>query len=73
MFSYIDLENNKKTLLINVRKQLLELATEERRRDLKNVENDLHNFNLNRNDNEINRMNDKIKTRTTTIINRIKK
>ena len=39
---------------------------------MKNVENDLHNFNLNRNDDdEINRMNDKIKTRTTTIINRI--
>ena len=30
-FSYIDLENNKKTLLINVRKQLLKLAAEERR------------------------------------------
>ena len=70
-FSYIDLENNKKTLLIKVRKQLLELAAEERRRDLKNVENDLHHFNLNRNDDEINRMNNKIKTRTTTIINRI--
>ena len=70
-FNYSDLENNKNTLLVTVRKQLLELAVEERRRDLKNAENKLNVLNQNRNEDDIRRLNDKLQARTSKIKNRI--
>ena len=70
-FIYGDLEDSKRTLLVNARKQLLELAAEERRRDLKNAESKLTNFNLHQNEEDTVTLDNKIQSKSTIIMNRI--
>ena len=69
-FSYADLESSKKTLLVNVRKQLLELAAEERKRDLKNMEN---KFTILQQSKDTLVHDNKLQMKSTTIMNRINK
>ena len=68
-FSYKDLEINKRTLLINVRKQLMDLAAEERRRDLRTVESKLRN--LYQSDEEVIKLNSNLQSKVSVIKNRI--
>ena len=67
-FSYQDLESSKKTLLTNVRRQLLELAAEERKRDLKNAENKLTNLQQNK---DATVLDNNLQVKSTSIKNRI--
>ena len=72
-FAYNDLENKKKTLLINVREQLLELAAEERKRELSNATIKLSEYNCQHNkDNDtfIN-ISNRLQKKSSTIANRI--
>ena len=72
-FGYADLESNKRTLLLDVRKQLLELAAEERKRDLATTQSTLNNFNLHGNKDITFMLNNKLQSKSTSMVNKINK